>query len=329
MSHPHTQHVPRWQIITAFAAVYIIWGSTYLAIRFAIDTMPPFFMAALRFLMAGALLFTWLRLRGVALPNRFHWRSGLIIGGLLLFGGNGGVTWAEQTVPSGIAALLVALVPLWVVIIDWLRPGGIRPTGPIIAGLVLGLVGMVLLIGPGNLAGGNAIDFAGTLALITATLCWSTGSVLSRHMPLPESPLMATATEMLGGALLLFIASALTGELPNVHLSQISLPSLLALGYLIIFGSIVAFSAYVWLLKVTSPARAATYAYVNPVVAVVLGWAFANETITLRTIIAAGIIITAVVVITTYRARAAIETAGEPAAVPVAEADKILNDHPA
>jgi drug/metabolite transporter (DMT)-like permease len=291
------------QIIAAFAAIYLIWGSTYLGISIAIETMPPFFMAGVRFLIAGAVLFVWMRLRGVVLPTRLHWRSGAIVGALLLLGGNGGVTWAEQFVPSGIAALLIALVPAWIVLIDWLRPGGSRPDAPVFIGLLLGIAGMVLLIGPGNIAGNSSINLIGALALVTAALCWSAGSVYSRHTELPDSPLMATAIEMLCGGLALLMVSGIVGEWQRVDVSAISLRSLLALLYLIVFGAIIAFSAYVWLLKVTSPARAATYAYVNPVVAVFLGWLFLAEPLTLRTIIAAGIIVSAVVVITTYRTR--------------------------
>jgi drug/metabolite transporter (DMT)-like permease len=313
-------------IIAAFAAIYLIWGSTYLGIRFAIETIPPFFMAAIRFVVAGTVIFVWLRLRSVPLPKAIHWRSGLILGLLLLVGGNGGVTWAEQIVPSGIAALLIAMLPVWMVLVDWLRPGGVRPMGPVVIGLLLGLSGMILLVGPGNLAGNNQINPLGALALVVASLSWSIGSVYSRHAEQPDSPLMATAVEMLCGGLLLFVVAIASGEGAKIDLAHISQRSLLALLYLTVFGSIIAFSCYVWLLKVTSPARASTYAYVNPVVAVLLGWAIANEPLTLRILLAAGIIIAAVVVITTYRARAATEAAGEPGGAPVGEADKLIEE---
>ena len=313
-------------IIAAFAAVYLIWGSTYLGIRYAIETLPPFFMASIRFIAAGLILFVWLRLSGASMPKWIHWRSGLILGALLLVIGNGGVTWAEKTVPSGIAALLIAMVPVWVVVVDWLRPTGMRPTSPVILGLLFGLGGMFLLIGPGNLAGNNHINLLGALVLIIAALSWSIGSVYSRHAELPDSPLMATAVEMLCGGLILFLISALSGEWTQINLNLVSQRSLLALAYLIIFGSIIAFSCYVYLLKVTSPARASTYAYVNPVVAVLLGWAFANGPLTTRTILAAGIIVAAVIVIITYRGRTAIEAVEKSGEGHVIEADKLMEE---
>lgn len=313
----HSDSTPsKMQIVLAFAAIYIIWGSTYLGIRFAIETLPPFFMAGIRFLIAGVLMFTVLRLRGVPIPTRLEWRSGLIIGGLLLLGGNGGVTWAEQFVPSGIAALIVALVPVWIVLVDWVRPNGTRPTGITIAGLLLGIVGMVLLVGPNNLTSGNNINLIGALALAAASLLWSIGSVYSRYATLPDHPLMVTAIEMLCGGSLLTLTAALTGEFSSLDLASVSLRSWLALAYLIVFGAIVAYSAYVWLLKVTTPALASTYAYVNPIVAVFLGWLFANEQITLQTIVAAGIIIAAVVVVITNRNKSGPKLTDLPRPVP-------------
>ncbi len=298
---------PRWQVIAAFAAVYLIWGSTYLGIRFAIETIPPYLMAGTRFLAAGVLLYVWQRLYGVPRPNRLHWRSALIIGGLLLLGGNGSVTWAEQRVPSGLASLLIATVPLWISLLDWLRPGGTRPGGRVIAGLVVGFVGMVVLVGPTSLAGGSQVDPAGALALLGAALSWAVGSLYSRtpHAQQPDSPLMGTAIEMLAGGALLMMVALVRGELTRFDPAAVSLRSGLALGYLILFGAIVGFSCYIWLLKVTTPARASTYAYVNPIVAVFLGWALASEPLSPRTLIAAPMIIAAVVLITSYQPRQA------------------------
>lgn len=313
-------------IVAAFGAVYLIWGSTYLGIRYAIETIPPFLMASVRFLAAGLIIFVWLWLRGVPMPKRIHWRSGLILGALLLVGGNGGVTWAEKTVPSSVSALLIAMVPVWMVVVDWLRPGGVRPTGPVVMGLLLGLVGMLLLVGPGNLAGNNQMNVGGALILMVAALSWSIGSVYSRYAELPDSPLMATAIEMLCGGLVLLHISAVSGEWTQINLNQVSQRSLIALVYLTVFGSIIAFSCYVYLLKVTSPARAATYAYVNPVVAVFLGWAVAHEPLTIRTILAAGTIVTAVVVITTYRGRAATKPTEQSGGVSMKEGDKLIEE---
>ena len=295
---------PRTQVILAFTIVYIIWGSTYLAIRFAVATMPPFLMAGVRFLIAGAILYFWMRLRGGERPTFVHWRSALIIGGLLLLGGNGIVSWAELQVPSGLAALLVAMVPLWMALLDWLRPGGVRPNALAIVGLVIGFAGVALLASQAE-SSGSGPQLIGILALLVASICWAAGSLYARSAPFPKTQLLGTGMEMLaGGALLVILASA-TGEWGQVHLEAISLKSALALVFLIIFGSLVAFSAYVWLLHHVSAARVSTYAYVNPVVAVFLGWAFASEQITPITLISAAIIIAAVVLITVSRARGA------------------------
>jgi drug/metabolite transporter (DMT)-like permease len=293
---------PRTQIILAFTAVYIIWGSTYLAIRFAVATMPPFLMAGVRFLIAGAILYLWMRLRGGERPKLVHWRSALIVGGLLLLGGNGIVSWAEQQVPSGLAALLIAAVPLWMALFDWLRPGGVRPTGLTVVGLVIGFAGVILLASQAE-SSGTGPQLIGVLALLVATICWAFGSLYARSAPFPRTQLLGTGMEMLGGGALLIVIATATGEWGQVHLEAISLKSALALAFLIIFGSLVAFSAYVWLLHHVSAARVSTYAYVNPVVAVFLGWAFAGEAVSWVTIASAAIIISSVAVISVARAR--------------------------
>ncbi len=291
----------RVRIGAAFAAVYLIWGSTYLAIRLAIETLPPFFMAGARFVTAGALLYTWAWLRGAPKPNRLHWREAAAVGGLMLLGGNGVVTWAEQRIPSGLTALLAATVPLWMVLLQGIQPGGARPSSRVATGLGLGLAGVVLLIGPGNLVHGQAADLLGTTAVLFAALSWATGSLYSRRAQLPSAPLQGVAMEMLAGGAWLLLAGAVTGEGARLDLDGASLRSLLALGYLILFGSIVAFSAYLWLLRVSTPARASTYAFVNPVIAVFLGWALAGEPLTPQTLLAAGVIVAAVAIITMGR----------------------------
>ena len=293
---------PRWRVVTAFAAVYLIWGSTYLAIRIAVETMPPFLMASIRFLIAGAILYAWTRWRGTPQPTRSHWFAATIVGGLLLLGGNGGVVWAAQHVPSGLTALLIATVPLWMALLNWLRPGGVKPSYGVIAGLMLGFIGIALLIGPSKLSSGHHVDSLGATVLIVASLSWAAGSLYSRRAQLPASPLLATGMEMLAGGALLLIAGLLFGEWTRFELSAPSLRSWLALSYLTFFGALIGFTAYIWLLRVTTPAQASTYAYVNPVVAIFLGWAFAGEPLTSRTLLAAAIIVAAVVVITTQRA---------------------------
>jgi drug/metabolite transporter (DMT)-like permease len=287
--------------IIAFAAIYIIWGSTYLAIRFAVETLPPFLMLAARFGVAGLLLYGWLRLRGLPRPPKREWVGSAAVGGLLLVGGTGAVAWAEQWIPSGLAALIVAIVPMWMVLLDWLRPDGRPPTSPVVAGLVMGLAGVVLLVGPIELGGGGRMQYFGAAAVVAGTISWATGSVFGSSFHVPSVPRMAAALQMtMGGALLLTLGT-LRGEWSRVDPAGISMRSGLSLLYLIVFGSIIAFAAYVYLLRVSTPARVGSYAYVNPVVAVFLGWALADEPVTGRTLLAAAVIITGVVLIVSGR----------------------------
>jgi drug/metabolite transporter (DMT)-like permease len=237
-----------------------------------------------------------------------------LVGGLLLLGGNGGVVWAEQSVPSGLAALLVAMAPLWMAVLDWVRPGGVRPSSGVALGLGLGFAGVVLLVGPDELVGGGRVDPAGALVLIVASLSWAAGSVYSRHGQRPASPLLGTGMQMLAGGALLMLVGSAAGEWAGFDYQAVSLRSLASLGFLIAFGSLIGFTAYIWLLRVTTVARASTYAYVNPAVAVFLGWALAGEALTLRTLLAAGVIVAAVVVITTHQARQAASAQPEAAA---------------
>jgi drug/metabolite transporter (DMT)-like permease len=296
-----SQHKAR--LLVAFAAVYVVWGSTYLAIRWAIDTMPTFLMAGTRFLVAGAILYTWGRLRGDPKPTAANWRDATIIGGLLLMGGNGGVVWAEQYVPSGLTALVVATEPLWVVLLDWLRPHGTRPTNGEILGLAAGFGGVVLLVGPSNV-GGAHVDPVSAVALLLATLSWATGSLYSRAARLPPAPMLTTGMNMLAGGAILTLVGTFLGQWGGVHLEAISLRSALSLLFLIVFGSLVGFTAYLWILKEAPLATASTYAYVNPVVAVFLGWALAGEAITPRVVAAASVIVGSVVIITLARTAA-------------------------
>lgn len=287
-------------ISLAFAAIYVIWGSTYLAIRVAIETLPPLTMAAARFLIAGSLLWIWCELRGVERAGRGHWRSAAIIGTLMLLGGNGGVCWVEQYVASGIASLVVALVPFWMVLLHWARRGGARPTVAEVCGLLLGFVGMVILADPGAAMPETAMHRGSIAVLLIATLAWAVGSLYSRTAARPGSPLRSTAMEMLAGGLALAIAGAGLGEWRAIDPATFSIRSLAAVGYLVVFGSVVAFTAYMWLLRVSTPARVATYAYVNPIVAVFLGWWLVGEQVTARTLVAAVVILLGVAVIITF-----------------------------
>ena len=299
---------PRWQLAMAFAAVYIIWGSTYLGIRLAVESIPPFSMAGARALVAGALLYVWARGRGAVRPEVIHWREAAIVGGFLLLGGNGLVSWAEQHVPSGVSALIVGSVPLWMVVLEWLWHSGPRPTVGIVFGLIVGFAGLGFLVAPGSLGDGARINFSGAIALLLAAFLWAIGSLYSRRAQLPSSQLLGAAMEMIAGGALLLVAGAALGEWKHFEFARVTMHSAVAWVYLSIVGSLIGFTAYVWLLKATTAARASTYAYVNPVVAVFLGWALAGEPITPRTMLAALAIIIAVVIIVTRSKEVPAET---------------------
>jgi drug/metabolite transporter (DMT)-like permease len=303
----------RLRLIAAFGALYLIWGSTYLAIRFGLETLPPFMMAGTRFLVAGAMLYGFLRFRGSPRPTLGQWKGAAVVGLLLLFGGNGGVVWAQQRVDSGAAALLVATVPLWMVLFERLRPGGERPRGQTLAGLALGSLGILILVGPdavfsgmggadaaGGAGGAGRVDPIGAMVLMMSTILWALGSIWSRGKPM-ASPMMATSQQMLAGGTALMTLAILSGELGRLDPSGASIRSLLAVAYLIVFGSLIGYSSYIWLLGVSTPARVSTYAYVNPLVAVILGWLFAGEALTVRTFLAAGVIVGGVVLVTLRR----------------------------
>ena len=286
-------------VILAFAAIYVIWGSTYLAIRFAIETMPPFGMAAVRFLVAGALMHAWLRTRGGLAPTLVQWRSGAISGTLLLVGGNGAVVVAEQWVPSGLVALIVATVPMWMVLLDARFGSGDRPSRRAVIALMLGFLGVGVLAGSPGVGAGGRTEFLGASLVLVGSICWAIGSIVSRYLENPPRPAMLVSTQMLSGGAIFTLLSLASGELAGFSLLDVSPRSWWALLYLIIAGAIVGYAAYVWLLTVVLPSRVATYAYVNPVVALFLGWALADEPLTPRSMLAAAIILASVVVITT------------------------------
>jgi drug/metabolite transporter (DMT)-like permease len=301
----------RTNIIAAFAAIYLIWGSTYLGIRFAIETIPPFLMGGLRFFTAGTVLYLIMRGRGAEKPTATEWRNTAIVGAGLILGGNGMVMWAEQFVPSGMTALLVAILPFWMALIDWIRPAGQRPTLGVTIGLIVGIAGLVILIGPSALhpdaasaaqaRSGNGVVLSGALGLMFGSLCWATGSIYAQHARLPRSAFLSTGMQMMTGGAMLFLVSLMRQEPMHFDPAGVSAKSLAAFIYLIAIGSLVGYTAYIWLLTVQPPSRVATYAYVNPIVAVFLGWAFAGESLSLRTLIASAIIIAAVILITTAR----------------------------
>jgi drug/metabolite transporter (DMT)-like permease len=289
----------RLQLVTAFAAVYLIWGSTYLAIRFAVETLPPFFMMATRFLAGGLLFFLYALSKGEAKATASQWRHAATIGILMLCGATGVVGWAEVRVPSGLTALIIACVPFWIVLIDWLRPGGSKPTASMIGGLIVGFVGIVILVGPEHFAGGHRVDPIGAIALILACLSWSIGTIYSRthHDKLPKSQWMTAGMELFVAGLVLYGVGFVTGEASRLTAGDLTVKSILSLVYLITFGSL-GYAAYQFLLKASTPAKASTYAFVNPLVAVILGATLGGEEFNLRMGLAAIVIIGAVVVIT-------------------------------
>jgi drug/metabolite transporter (DMT)-like permease len=282
----------------ALLSLYIVWGSTYLAILFAVETIPPFLSAGLRFLISGAILLIWRRAAGDAMPTKRQWRSTAIIGTLLLLGGNGLLAFAEQYVPSGISALIIGSVPMWLVTIEALRPGGVKPNWLTILGLLIGFGGIFLLVGPAELTGdSHTLNPLGIGALLLAAFLWSVGSIYSRSVDLPSSSLMTTGAEMLTGSIVIFSFSGLVGEWNGFDFTAVSTRSWLGLTYLILIGSLIGFVSYIWLLKHAPVSLVATYAYVNPLVAVFLGSLFANETINARIVVAGLIIIGSVVLI--------------------------------
>jgi drug/metabolite transporter (DMT)-like permease len=305
---------PAARIWLALLTVYLLWGSTYLGIKFSIETIPPFLMGSLRFLVAGGILYAIAVRRGDTVgdrPRAPQWRATLMMGAALLVGGNGGVILSEQFIPTGVAALLVATSPLWMAVLDRVIFGRRLPP-LVIVGLVIGFAGVAFLIGA---PGPGRLKLIGAAFALAAPICWAAGSVFTRHVKLPVRPLVAASMEMLWAGVFFGIFSLVSGELFRLHVTNISRTSILALAYLIIFGSLVGFSAYVWLLRAAPLSLVSTYAYVNPVVAVILGALFIGEAITLRTVIAGAIILAAVALIVVARNRAAAAAAAQSGAV--------------
>ena len=288
----------RTRILLAFASVYLVWGSTYLFIKYAIESVPPFLLGASRFVVAGALLFGLASWRGSGALHRRDWMLALATGVLMLGAGNGAVAWAEQTVPSGIVALIVSAVPIMIVLIDWLRPRGARPTPAVFIGLALGSIGMVVLIGPKAIIGQGHVDTVAAIALLAGCVSWAFGSILTRGKSHRVSPLLFASVQMIAAGLALAIASLSLREPAAFAISQVTAKSAWSWLFLTLVGSIVGYTAYVYLLGTVSATKASTYAYVNPIIAVVLGWAFASEPLSLRTLAAAAIILSGVALIT-------------------------------
>jgi drug/metabolite transporter (DMT)-like permease len=300
------------RIIIAFAALYLVWGSTYLGIRFAIETIPPFLMAGARFFIAGVIMYAIAWSQGIGKSNWANWRTSLIIGACLLLAGNGGVTISEKYIDSGLAALIVAIVPIYIVILGWVSGMASRPTPIVWLALVGGFVGVGILFGPALhfSSNGGRYPAIGMSILLVSSFIWSAGSLYSRTAKHAASPFLTAAQQMLCGGLLLLLVGIATGEMRHFHPSSISILSLASFVYLVIIGAVVGYTAYIWLLRHCDPAKVATYAYVNPIVAVLLGAAFAGETLSLRILVAAGLIIGSVaLVITAQQLRARAEPA--------------------
>jgi drug/metabolite transporter (DMT)-like permease len=286
--------------------LYLVWGSTYLGIAIAVDSIPPFLMAAGRFLLAGSILLAWSIVRegrSFALPTRREWRDSAIVGALLLGGGMGMVAFGEQTVPSGITALLIAMMPVWVAILGGIFLGERLPRVAVV-GIAVGFVGVAILAGPSAFGGAGALDPLGLAALLLSPIAWSAGSLFASHRAvLPRRPLVATGLQMLLGGLVLTLMATVTGELASFDPAAVTRDSFIAFAYLTVIGSLLAFTVYGWMLRVAPLPLVATYAYVNPVVAVILGWLVLGETIDVRTVVAGAVIIFAVALIVTARGR--------------------------
>jgi drug/metabolite transporter (DMT)-like permease len=282
----------------------VVWGSTYLAIRVAVETMPPFAMAAVRFLIAGALLLGFLLARGGARPTARQWGVNTVIGTFLLLGGNGAVVWAEQFIASSVVALLLGATPLFFVLTEWLWPGGMRPRAATLAVMLLGFAGVAWLAAPWQSEAAGGYPPAGMLAVLGACISWSLGSIYSRHARHGADPFTASALQMLGGGAVIGVVALAHGDFARLDLAAVSARSWSAFIYLVLVGSLAGYSAFVWLMKHSTPAKVSTYAYVNPVVAVFLGWLLLHEPVTSRTLAASAVILTAVVIITVQKNRA-------------------------
>ncbi len=309
------------RIIVAFAALYLIWGSTYLGIRFAIETIPPFFMAGTRFLIAGIIMYAIAWSQGIGKSSWANWRTSLIIGACLLLGGNGGVTISEKYIDSGLAAVIVAIVPIYIVVLGWATGTAPRPTAIVWLGLLGGFIGVGILLGPALRFSSNDLHrpAIGMSILLVSSFLWSAGSIYSRTAKHAASPFLTAAQQMICGGLLLLLAGIVTGEARQFHPGFVSALSIASFAYLVIIGAVIGYTAYIWLLRHCAPAKVATYAYVNPVVAVLLGAAFAGETLSRRALVAASLIIGSVaMVITAQQLRARVEA---PFSAAVAPAD--------
>jgi len=300
-----TERPPAWRLLLAFGIIYFVWGSTYLAIRVGVREMPPFLMAGLRFAIAGALLYAWMRMQGVPGLTPHEWRNTSILGALMFLLDYACLFWAEQRVPSGIAAVILAIIPACITLLEIIFLRTLRLTVRLAIGLLVGIVGVAVLMSPAASLGEAPLDRGGAIALLVAALGWSVGTIVSRRLAQPESKAMSAGAQMFSGGVQLLVLAAVAGEYSRFHVRDISGAAWFSLVYLIIAGSIVGFTAYVWLLHYESPTKVGTYAYVNPVVAVIFGAALGNEVIGRRTMLGTALILVSVVAITTMKGKQA------------------------
>lgn len=300
---PDTPRASTLMVVAAFAAIYLVWGSTFLAIRFALESFPPFLMMGIRWTIAGCILLTFAMARGAAPPTRAQWLHAAIIGALLFLVSHGALAWSETRVASGVAALMLATIPLFMALAESIGPRGERPGLWVTIGLATGFGGVMLLVLPGGMEG--AVDPLGALLLVLSAIAWIVGSLLGRDADRPNSGTLAVALPMVTGGSLLLLAALVTGDLARFDVNSLSMKSTGSLVYLIVGGSLVGFTAYWWLLKVTSPTRVASYGYVNPVVAVMVGWALGGETLSTRIVIAAAVIVVSVALVVTRSSKTA------------------------
>jgi drug/metabolite transporter (DMT)-like permease len=296
-------HRPTWKTLLAFAIIYFVWGSTFLAIRVGVAEVPPFLLAATRFLAAGLALYVWMLARGERNPGRREWQSATLLAALIFVGDYGLLFWAERRVPSGVAAVMMATIPLFMTLAEILILRTQKLTARLTLALLAGLGGVIVLVSPTMRLGGTPIDRVGAMALIAGAISWSVASALARKLPLPTSKVMSSGAQMLAGGVLLGLASGVLGEWREFHPTDVSRGAWFALFYLVVAGSIIGFTAYVWLLHHESPTKVGTYAYVNPVVAVLVGYLLGGEALGLRTLLGTAFVLTSVVVITTTRVK--------------------------
>jgi len=310
------EHRPAWKTLLAFGIIYFVWGSTFLFIRVGVREVPPLLLAAMRFFVAGAVLYGWTRARGERAPKGREWLAVTILAFMIFVVDYGLLFWAEQRVPSGIAAVILATIPVFMALSEILVLRTQKLTMRLGVGLLIGVGGVSVLMSRGMDLGGAPIDRAGALALIVAAMSWSVASVLTRKLPLPAAKTTSSGAQMLVGGVLLTVAAGALGEFRGFHPSTVSWGAWLALAYLIVAGSIVGYTAYVWLIHHESPTKVGTYAYVNPVVAVVLGYFFGGEGLGLRTIVGTICVLLSVIVITTAAKKTVVVVAAESPAKP-------------